>query len=260
MRRLPKRLRPLLRATKSLTLKQLRQHLWGVVGRDREQIPIPGPLLMFSVGGTADVDWFLNSGRLARSVIDDALARIGMDDSSSLRVLDFGCGCGRVLRYWDDAKSGRLHGCDTNQRSVGWIRRHLPWVKAFQNTLHPPLNVPSSHFDLIYAFSVFTHLTEELMIAWLEEMGRLLSAGGILLFSTHGDAYRSSLSPEEVQTYVDDRVVVRFGDEAGDNICGAYHPPGYIRTTLPDGFDILEHVAEGALGNPKQDLWVVRNG
>ena len=214
---------------------------------------------MFSVGGTADIDWFLSSGRLARSVIDDALARIGLDDSSHLRVLDFGCGCGRVLRHWDAAEPHHLHGCDTNQRSVAWIRRHLPRVTAFQNKIHPPLEVAASHYDLIYAFSVFTHLTEELMIAWLGEMGRLLSPGGILLFSTHGDAYRDSLSPNEAQMYGDDRMVVRFGEEAGDNICGAYHPPGYIRTTLSAGFDVLEHIAEGALGNPNQDLWVVQN-
>jgi hypothetical protein len=51
---------------------------------------------------------------------------------------------------------------------------------------------------------------------------------------------------------------VRWGDVAGTNLCSAYHPETYLRDTFADGFDFLELEAEGARGNPTQDLVLLR--
>ena len=59
--------------------------------------PLPPRRLMVRVAGTADADWFLRSGRAAYDAI---VAHVPLAEVDS--VLDFGCGCGRVTRYWGD--------------------------------------------------------------------------------------------------------------------------------------------------------------
>lgn len=44
----------------------------------------------------------------------------------------------------------------------------------------------------------------------------------------------------------------------GSNTCAAYHPPDYVREQLARGLELLEFVPEGARGNPRQDLYVLR--
>ena len=50
-----------------------------------------------------------------------------------------------------------------------------------------------------------------------------------------------------------------LGEEAvGQNNCAAFHPETYVRNVLPRDFDVVDFVPQGALGNPKQDAWLLR--
>ena len=82
--------------------------------------------------------------------------------SDGRRVLDFGCGAGRVLRHFStDAESGEFWGCDIDGASIDWCRANLsPPFRFFRNDELPPLPHPDQSFDLIYAMSVFTHLLD----------------------------------------------------------------------------------------------------
>jgi hypothetical protein len=44
----------------------------------------------------------------------------------------------------------------------------------------------------------------------------------------------------------------------GSNTCSAYHPFSYVRDQLAAGLEIVDFQAEGARGNPHQDLYVLR--
>ena len=81
------------------------------------------------------------------------------------RVLDFGCGAGRTLRHFlDEARAAELWGVDTDTESA---RRILcPPLNAELSRRAPPLRFDSASFDLIWALSVFTHLTDH-SAAWL---------------------------------------------------------------------------------------------
>ena len=210
--------------------------------------PLPPRRLMVRVAGTADADWFVRSGRAAYDAIAAHVPLGGVDS-----VLDFGCGCGRVTRYWAGF-AGSVTGSDLDAPAVAWCRANLPFARFEQNGLAPPLAFADESFDLVYALSVFTHLTAELQLAWRDELRRVLRAGGSLLVTTHGRSYLPKLDGEERERFEGGELVVRWGDVAGSNLCSAYHPERYLRETFAQGFTVETFEPEGAKGNPTQDL------
>jgi SAM-dependent methyltransferase len=214
--------------------------------------PLPPRRLMVRVAGTADADWFLRSGRAAYDAI---AAKVALTEVSA--VLDFGCGCGRVTRYWSDHR-GTVAGSDVSAEAVGWCRANLPFARFETNGLEPPLAFADSSFDLVYALSVFTHLTAELQSAWRDELHRVLRPGGRLLLTTHGRSYRPRLDEGERAAFDRGELVVRWADLPGSNLCSAYHPERYLREAFGEGFAFVELEEEGARGNPTQDLVLLR--
>jgi 2-polyprenyl-3-methyl-5-hydroxy-6-metoxy-1,4-benzoquinol methylase len=220
-------------------------------------LPVPPPDLMLLVAGTPEASWFLLGGERAAASIRSTLARNGIDLDSVRSILDFGCGCGRVVRHWRTL-GAQVHGSDMNRRLVRWCRRHLPFATFETNGPRPPLPYAAGRFDLVYALSVFTHLPEPMQRPWLEELHRVTAPGGHVLFSVHGERYLPELTPEERQRFQSGHLVVRGADVPGRNACGAYHPASYVREHLARGWQLLDHVAEGAAGNPHQDLVLLR--
>jgi SAM-dependent methyltransferase len=113
-------------------------------------------------------------------------------DIAGKRALDFGCGAGRILRHAAAQDvAGEFWGCDIDEPSIKWLRENLsPPLHVLRNGPSPPLALPDGQFDLIWAFSVFTHLTDT-WSAWLTEMHRLLKPDGILIATVFGPGHTS---------------------------------------------------------------------
>ena len=113
------------------------------------------------------------------------------------RVLDFGCGAGRVLRQLIPlAEGAELHGCDIDDACIGWLEQNLsPPLHVCRSGPAPPLSYPEAHFDFIYATSVFSHLTDS-WAAWLLELRRMLAPGGWLLVSVMGSVFSEPIAHE----------------------------------------------------------------
>src|SRR5919198_4836972 len=148
-------------------------------------VPLPPAELVQRVGRIDDPDvngTYDAIGRHCR----ERLERLLPDDWSweGKRVLDFGCGAGRTLRHFlEDARSAEFYGCDIDGPSIDWLREHLsPPFHVFQTFEQPSLPQPDGFFDLVYAFSVFTHLSDD-WAGWLLELHRVLKPDG-LLFAT----------------------------------------------------------------------------
>jgi 2-polyprenyl-3-methyl-5-hydroxy-6-metoxy-1,4-benzoquinol methylase len=227
----------------------------GGVGPDG--LPLPPPKLLFRVTGTTDTTWFLEGGRLSEESIRTALARAGAPLESLEAILDFGCGCGRVLRRWHNLDA-RICGTDLSKSAIKWCRAHLPFAEVDVNRLEPPLAYGDASFDLVYTMSVLTHLPIKTQLAWRDELGRVLRPGGHLVLTVHGEAYFEQLTKEERLIYAEGGCVVRWGEAAGSNFCMTVHSPEFVRDHLADGWELVEHVPAGALGSPKQDLVVLR--
>ena len=162
--------------------------------------PLPPPDLRMRVVGTAEVAWFLERGRLAEECIRAALARAGAPLGGGQAILDFGCGCGCVLRRWRRLDA-RVYGTDINSRAIKWCRANLPFVEVGVNALAPPLRYADASCDFVYALSVFTHLPVETQLAWRDELRRVVRPGGHLLLTLHGEAFTDGLTPEERAVY-----------------------------------------------------------
>ena len=113
--------------------------------------------LIVRVAGTPDVSWFLDSGRLAAESIGETLERAGTGIEAMTSILDFGCGCGRVVRHWSRFDV-RVSGSDLSGAAIDWCRENLPFARFETNGLSPPLAFAHDSFDLAYALSVLTHL------------------------------------------------------------------------------------------------------
>ena len=151
-------------------------------------LPLPPASLRIRVVGTTDVAWFLERGCIRERAIREALLRAGAPLDSDQAILDFGCGCGCVLRRWRGLDA-QVSGTDLSRPAIKWCQAHLPFVGVGVNGLEPPLNYGDASFDLIYAISVFTHLPIEKQFVWRDELRRVLRPAGHLLLTLHGDAH-----------------------------------------------------------------------
>jgi SAM-dependent methyltransferase len=219
---------------------------------------IPPALLRMAVSGSAEIAPFLHGGQLAADSIRDTLQKTGVDINDFRAILDFGCGCGRVLRFWRDLAGVDLHGTDYNHESTAWCAQNLPFARVGTNDLAPPTSYPPGKFGFIYALSVFTHLPEPDQRAWMHEFHRILIPGGYLLLSLHGAYYLSRLAGEEQRQFLAGKLVTRYDYGAGTNLCSVFHPEAYVRKHLVTDFKVVDFIAEGARGNPRQDVWLFR--
>ena len=111
-------------------------------------------------------------------------------DLTGKRILDFGCGVGRILLpAARSAPETEFWGCDTHPDSIEWLSRQAPAsVRVFRTNEMPPMDAPTASFDMAYAFSVFTHLVDS-WSAWLAELHRVLEPGGILIATIFGPGH-----------------------------------------------------------------------
>ncbi len=182
-------------------------------------------------------------GRDSRTTILQLLGAEGVDFAfaAGTRVLDFGCGSGKVMRHFlPEAEVCELWGCDIDERSVDWINATLnPPLHAFTNDELPPLDQPSESFDLVWSVSVFTHLTDH-WAGWLAELHRVLRPGGLAIVSFLGGAMYEVWTG---QSWEPDRIGMAVLDHnQGWDLGGptVFHSPWWLREHWGRAFEIVQ--------------------
>jgi SAM-dependent methyltransferase len=194
--------------------------------------------------------------------------------SCAARVLDFGCGTSRILRYLVEFLPGpQYYASEVFSENVRWGQLAFPEVTYLHQSSFPPIDMDSRRFDVIYAYSIFTHLEEEFHLLWLSELYRLLKAGGLLILTVHGERVLRRCEQEydvrqsmrfEGRDYKE--IVEKFTNEGYVFYTGydpeyltkggldaerfgiAYISKNYISRNWAKWFEVLEHV-EGAVSN-----------
>lgn len=98
------------------------------------------------------------------------------------RVLDFGCGWGRLTRFLArDVELGSLYGCDPVEEILETCRQSRVPARLARSDFAPERVPFEVSFDLAFAFSVFTHLSESAHESCLRALHAGLRPGGILV-------------------------------------------------------------------------------
>jgi ubiquinone/menaquinone biosynthesis C-methylase UbiE len=179
------------------------------------------------------------------------------------KILDFGGATGRVARhFYAQENMGEVMVCDVNINNIDWVIENFPsGFAAFKSSPVPSLPISDNYFDLVIAFSVFTHMGEY-ELAWLYELRRVLKPGGVLYVSVHNDEtwcmlpstglYSSLMTSEDFRkvyspkSELSERHVFEYSSESAYN-CHTFYPNSYIHRVWSKIFRIV-HILPGHHG------------
>lgn len=149
---------------------------------------LPPQHLRSRVHGTKDPLGFKNVGKLVTSNLYDTLKTTNFSLTAKSCVLDFGCGCGRIIIHLHKLlKNASFYGTDIDNEAILWCQDKLSKIGEFStNKELPPLIFEDAFFDFVYSTSVFTHLPEDMQFLWLEELKRITKPQGYLFLTVQG--------------------------------------------------------------------------
>jgi SAM-dependent methyltransferase len=204
---------------------------------------------------------FQATSREGAAWISEMLARNRAPLEQTGSLLDFGCGCGRIIRNWKDLP-GSVYGSDYNPHLVRWCADHLRFAQFRVNDFEPPLPYADDSFDLVYSISIFTHLDEPLQVPWMQELARVVRPGGLILVTVSGEErlrnLRSARARERLGgPFEAGELVVTKSERVGTNACVVYHPMRYVRETLTAGLELVDYASGGAT-DVRQDAVLLR--
>lgn len=223
-----------------------------------DRFPIPPNGLIYLTINTPSVSDYFRGGFVTMRAMQRLLRKNRVDITGFRSVLDFGCGCGRVLREFFSVSPASLFGCDYNPKLVAWCADHLYCADFRVNAFSPPSPYNDGEFDFIYAVSVFTHLPFTVQQAWLEELHRILLPGGLLLVTLHGTKLLSKLSADEQRLLREAGYVERSLDAPGSNHFSTFHQHTCFESMASKLFTIVECSPGGQPNHPYQDLYLLR--
>lgn len=139
---------------------------------------LPVPPVELWLGYGKNVKEYLHGGQQITNMIE-ILQKGGFEISNMKRIMDFGCGAGRMVRWLKPyAETAEIWGIDISADHITWAINHLsPPFNFATTTTVPHLPFEEKYFDMIYAGSVFTHI-DDLVESWLLELRRVLSSNG----------------------------------------------------------------------------------
>ena len=220
---------------------------------------VPDPALQASWNGTSGAALAAQGVAFYRRLCDRYAAH-GAVPLEAARVLDFGCGWGRLTRMLArDVTPGQPVRVRPRRRasSTSAATDRVPAELARSDFL--PQRVPfDGPFDLAFAFSVFTHLSERAADACLDALHAALAPGGILVLTVRPPSYLEGGRLRALFTFVPHAAEPSHPQWGGGEMTygETVIPLAYVRERWSDRFALLE--AGILLGDLFQAVLILR--
>lgn len=142
---------------------------------------------------------------------------------ANAKVLDYGCGWGRLMRLmYKFTAPENVYGCDPWDVSINICRESgIAGHLAVSDYLPKKLPFEGVKFDLIYAFSVFTHLSERAATAAMAACRKSISDTGVIAITIRPPLYWKV--HQESQGVVDREAMLEVHHSKG--FAFTAHPP-----------------------------------
>ena len=114
------------------------------------------------------------------------------DDIHCQRVLDLGCGAGRLATYLRPLVEEYV-GVDVSRHMVEHCRRAFKELEFIQGDMRSMPQIENDSFDTVFAVAnLFDAVSHAERLEVLAEVRRILAPGGLLVFSAHNRNYREA--------------------------------------------------------------------
>lgn len=226
--------------------------------------PVPPGRLLTRVTGSPNELFYRIEGLRAFTDFYDHISR-HITIPPGGRLLDWGCGCGRVTRHFVRELDGiEIIGCDVDAEATTWCSENITGATFSAIEPMPPTQYGDQFFDVVMGISVMTHLTPEAQHAWLDEMKRIIKPNGLFLATVHGPfitPFRVKQNADELlkdgiySTLIDLQLEgVAPDDDTFDR--ATFQTRDYTMREFAKFFEILEYSPQGMQG--AQDVVLMR--
>ncbi|MEM8720124.1 MAG: class I SAM-dependent methyltransferase [Cyanobacteria bacterium P01_G01_bin.39] len=226
-------------------------------------IPVPPPDLRARVHGADELAPFHKIGEVVASDLDKTIKSLDLELNDRSNILDFGCGCGRIVSWFQDLHpNSKFFGSDIDSEAITWCQENLSHLGNFSvNPAMPTLPYQDQFFDLLYSISIFTHLPEEMQFAWLKELQRVCKPGAYLLLTVHGSHLFPKNAAESAKAEFNQQgfyyQVEKYSNGLPEFYQTSFHTEAYIRDRWSDFFKIEQIIPKGIANH--QDLVICQN-
>ncbi|MCF8359108.1 MAG: class I SAM-dependent methyltransferase [Prolixibacteraceae bacterium] len=176
---------------KSLNIYEWAKSLAYSKGPNNEILPpLPPSDIQSMYVGSDGYNSFLEANIFIEKMMN-TISDHGLELNKNMNILDCGVGWGRLyrsmLRYFNHSS---ILGIDIDEKAIDICQNTMPNGRFSLISKTPPYkNLKESSFDIVYLYSVLSHLSESGFLSMFKEFSRILKKNGFLIFTTLKSAH-----------------------------------------------------------------------